>query len=184
MAVIQVLVDGSCVDDKRWWNSGYILKGEPSAFLGWLAVRCGRRKGAKDDIRSFGLRNWKDRIAVACDREEVVSEQGWGKDRQCSVVFGRCIKCSCWLLMRPLSLGVWSRGKAWLGIHVWEWSHSQYLKSRYWMKSPRKWYRWRREENRGQNPGSLLHCELRGKRNQQRRLRSSYPWGVSKHFLY
>lgn len=41
-------------------------------------MRCGRRKGGKDDIRSFGLRNWKDRIAVTCDREEVVS-RGEGK---------------------------------------------------------------------------------------------------------
>ena len=165
-------------------NYEYILKEEPVGFCGWLGVRCGRRKGSKDDIRSFGLRNWRDRIAVTGDREEVVSEQGWGKDRQLSVVFGRCIKYSCWLLMRPLSLGIWSNGKDWLGIHVWEWSHSWSLKSWYWVKSPRKWYSWRREEDHGQNPGSLLHYELRGKRNQQRRPRSSYPWGISKHILY
>jgi len=39
-------------------------------------VRCGRRKGNEDEIRSFGLRNWRDRITVTGDREEVVSEQG------------------------------------------------------------------------------------------------------------
>lgn len=44
-----------------------------------MAVGCGRRKGVKDDIRAFGLRNWKDRIAATYDREGVVSEQGEGK---------------------------------------------------------------------------------------------------------
>lgn len=34
-----------------------------------------RRRGVKDDIKAFGLRNWKDGIAVNSDREGVVSEQ-------------------------------------------------------------------------------------------------------------
>lgn len=52
------------VMSKKWLDCRYILKADLTRFAGGLNVRWERKREVKDDSKLFGLRNWKNEIAI------------------------------------------------------------------------------------------------------------------------
>lgn len=52
------------VMSKKWFDCRYILKTGLTRFAGGLNVRWERKREVKDDSKLFGLRNWKNEIAI------------------------------------------------------------------------------------------------------------------------
>lgn len=53
---------GSSGGGKKWSDSGYISKLEPTRFPE-LGVGCERKRAVKYDSNVFGLSNWMDKVA-------------------------------------------------------------------------------------------------------------------------
>lgn len=62
--ITQVRENGPTRVMSRSGFCGYILKAALTRFTGSVSVRCGRKRGIKDDSKFFGLSNWKDEIAI------------------------------------------------------------------------------------------------------------------------